>query len=493
MSRKILGLDIRHDTVSAALLRSGMKGNWIESHIHVPIPDQEDMESGLRAALETVQDKVDTTNTVCVVSFPADRVSYRNIQLPFRDRKKIRQVLPLELEPALPLPIEDMILDFHVIPDHIRDSEAGEHTDIIATGAEVPAIKFYLDMLTSLEMEPELLTIGGYTTALCLAKFSDIPEKCLFMDIDVDRCTAFVIIAREICLIRAFSTRSNPEFRSKALCTDIQRILTAFGTLYESVSDFHPDGICITGYGLENNLSVSEFAQDARQLLNIPVRQANLIQDAKAMIKTHPTTMMKTSVQMDNAFALALTEAEGITGLNFRKGPFAVKRQWAEHKQSFVATGIFAALLLIAVGFYMMFTTSGTEKKLAELDQQITSIFKATFPNITRIVDPLHQMQIEIQNIRKEAFSPKKTGNIRVIDVINNMSTRIPKEIDVEFTRLAIGPDNVLISGNTDTYNAVDEIKSQLEQADIFKEVTISSSNIDRRENRVRFKLRIQL
>jgi hypothetical protein len=39
----------------------------------------------------------------------------------------------------------------------------------------------------------------------------------------------------------------------------------------------------------------------------------------------------------------------------------------------------------------------------------------------------------------------------------------------------------------------MDEIKSQLEQADIFKEVTISSSNIDRRENRVRFKLRVQL
>jgi hypothetical protein len=60
----------------------------------------------------------------------------------------------------------------------------------------------------------------------------------------------------------------------------------------------------------------------------------------------------------------------------------------------------------------------------------------------------------------------------------------------VEFTRLVLGPENLLIDGNTDTFNAVDEIKNRLETAKLFKGVTISSANIDRAINRVQFKLR---
>ena len=32
MSRKILGLDIGYDTVSAVLVRKGIRGAWVEAH-----------------------------------------------------------------------------------------------------------------------------------------------------------------------------------------------------------------------------------------------------------------------------------------------------------------------------------------------------------------------------------------------------------------------------------------------------------------------------
>jgi hypothetical protein len=58
---------------------------------------------------------------------------------------------------------------------------------------------------------------------------------------------------------------------------------------------------------------------------------------------------------------------------------------------------------------------------------------------------------------------------------------------------VVIQPDNVIISGTTDTYNSVDTIKSGLEQIPYFEKVTISSSNIDRSGNEVRFMLKIEL
>ncbi|MBW2539783.1 MAG: pilus assembly protein PilM, partial [Deltaproteobacteria bacterium] len=130
MNRKILGLDIRNNTVSAVLLNSGTKSVRIEAHDIVSIPDQKESENTLAAALETIVENIDTAGCICVASFPANQVLYRNIRVPFTNKKKIVQILPYELEPTLPFPVEDLTIDFHTI----NISENADHTDLIAAG-----------------------------------------------------------------------------------------------------------------------------------------------------------------------------------------------------------------------------------------------------------------------------------------------------------------------------------------------------------------------
>lgn len=84
-------------------------------------------------------------------------------------------------------------------------------------------------------------------------------------------------------------------------------------------------------------------------------------------------------------------------------------------------------------------------------------------------------------------------GNVQAIDALNTISQRIPEDIDVQFTRLVIGDENIQITGDTDTLSAVDNMKSQLEKAELFKNVTITSANREKTSNRVRFKLKLQL
>ncbi len=95
MRKKILGLDIRHDAVSAVLLKSGVKGKDIEAHVHVPISNQVYMETVLAASLETIVEKIDISGSVCVASFPANEISYRNIQVPFKGGKKLKKSFPM--------------------------------------------------------------------------------------------------------------------------------------------------------------------------------------------------------------------------------------------------------------------------------------------------------------------------------------------------------------------------------------------------------------
>jgi hypothetical protein len=131
------------------------------------------------------------------------------------------------------------------------------------------------------------------------------------------------------------------------------------------------------------------------------------------------------------------------------------------------------------------------KKRVIHLDQQVDAVFRSTFPDVKRIVDPVHQMRLKITDAQKKAHLTDAAGkSILTIDLLNEISRLIPETVDVEFTRLVIGPENLLIDGNTDTFNAVDEMKNRLETAKLFRGVTISSANIDRKANRVQFKLR---
>ena len=128
------------------------------------------------------------------------------------------------------------------------------------------------------------------------------------------------------------------------------------------------------------------------------------------------------------------------------------------------------------------------------VDNQIAEVFTSTFPEVKQIRDPFQQMQVKVQEAKKNAgFQSEDRPHIRSIDILNRISTQIPASIVIDISRMVISPENVLISGNTDTFNSVDDIKGKLEQIDFFKKVTINSANIDRSGKEVRFQLKAEM
>jgi general secretion pathway protein L len=478
MSRSILGLDIRKDAVSAVLVNNSLKGNCIEAHIHVPISDK-GTEKGIPEALEIIAAKLDTAHSACIASFPSDQVSFRNLSVPFKEQNKIRQMLPFELEPTLPFPLDDLVIDFLAVG-------LSDHTDLIAAAVEKSAIESYLKTLAEFDIDPEIVTPEGYSTVLCWIRFSDLPENAVMVDIDNRKSTIFAVSSGRIFLVRSLPIDLTVSDRAGSLCTNIQRTLSAF----EEISDlnFKPDGIWVTGCG-SDGLSLD---QDMARILQTPVRRLDLIHDTRVPLKDSLSSWEP--AQMDNAFALALLKVEGIHGLNFRKGPFATKKTWEERKKSLIKTGIIACFVLMLGFFNIILDIHFMETKLTRLNNQINDIFREAFPDVKKIVDPLQQMRLKIQDANKYSAIPGEShNNIRNIDILYHISRIIPTETDVELSGLVIGAESALISGTTDTFNSVDDMKNRLEQNEFFKKVTISSANIERSGNRVNFKLKIDL
>ena len=481
MSKKILGLDISYDSVSAVLVKNNIRENFIEAHEYVPITDQKDLESIISYSLDIITEKMDITSSVCIASFPSDQISYRNIQVPFKNQKKIRQILPFELETTLPFQLENLVIDFDTLT-------SGDCNDLIVAAVEKAGIQLYLNKLKSYNINPKIITVGGSATALCLAGLADNPDDFLFVDTGSKKCAVFIVKSRRLYYIRSFGINSVNSSKIESLCTNIKRAISAFEEIFRL--DFQPDLIITTG----NDIGTSGFEKEMEDILGISVRQADLLADTSVRIKNHPENSWKPE-RMDNAIALSLVELKGLNSLNFIDDSFSLKKYWDENKKGLIITGCLASLILATSFSYVIVNTYLMEKKLSGIEHKITDLFKTTFPDVKNIVDPVHQMRVGIEKAHKSSLSRGATHNrdIHAIDILNEISRLIPETINVEVTKFVFGVENVMLTGNTDTFNSVNIIKSKLEQADFFKKVVISSANMDKSENRVRFKLQIKL
>ena len=483
MSRKVLGIDIRKESVSAVLIKTSMRENRIDAHAHIPLTDSAEDGNHFKTALSALCNEIDPIGCDCVVSISADHFSYRILQIPFKDSRKIRMVLPFELEPTVPYPMDDLVIDFI----DLQSTGQGDHSEIIAAAVPRAELAPYIESLAEFKIDPEMVTVGGLPAAICLANQADPDEDRLILEIGQTSGSLFVVSGGRLKLIRSFPTPVDAAKQAGLLGAFVQRTLAAYDELCQT--EFQPLDVLVTGSGLNG----ANLDHDVSRVLDIPVNRLNFADRLNIPIDSENIKSWNPAL-MDNALALSLMAIEGFKGLNFHKGHFAAKKFLVKHKNNLLKTGILAAAVL-ALLFFGVITESYTlNRQLDRINQQITGIFQETFPEVKRIVDPYQQMQVKVQEAKKNAVIQTATSpHIRSIDIFNSISKSIPDSITIDVTRMVISPDTVLISGNTDTYNSVDDIKSKLEQIDYFKKVTINSSNIDRSGKEVRFQLKVEL
>ena len=158
MSRKILGIDIRASAVTAALLEAGVKKGTLTNFAQALMPAQGDYAERLSTALRAVSQDMDLSDCTCLVSVPSGQFFYRNIAVPFSETKKIEQILPFELESALPFSIEELLFDFKPLK---QKGDEGENR-LITAAARTPFLADLLSVLSSFGISPQVLAPGGY-------------------------------------------------------------------------------------------------------------------------------------------------------------------------------------------------------------------------------------------------------------------------------------------------------------------------------------------
>jgi len=497
MQGKITGIDITENQITAVQVKAGLKGYQVLACARVPVEDGE-----LNEALESLSGSIVLKSDTYLVAIPGDRVSFRNLSMPFKDVKKIRQALPFEMESMLPFQAEDLLIDFIMTPSPARG-------EVLAASCNRGFISEYLGTLQRNRIDPDVLEIRCSALASWLLGQPGTPDHILLLEIGEKNNTLVLCLNRRIALIRVFSSNYAPTIQSipkgndtsdlegpcpeelvacfNLVCATIRNTVHALASQRKTLPG--PEKLFFTGIGALYPKAEELLSQS----LDMPAEQIDMSNDKKVRMGADIVKDWSPAL-MNGALSLALRNTRKEQGFNFRREEFERKKRYFGLKKAAPKIAVFLFLILSFLAADIVIDYYTLKKEYKILSREITSVFKQTLPEVVRIVDPVQQLRVKIKELKKStSLRPETSTNKEVLDLLKEISQRIPKSLNVHINRMVIDTETVRISGKTGAFNQVDRIKNNLEPSPNFSGVTISSANLDRTGKGVRFEIRIGL
>ena len=143
-----------------------------------------------------------------------------------------------------------------------------------------------------------------------------------------------------------------------------------------------------------------------------------------------------------------------------------------------------------------MAAKSGLYKnRLRLLENEANSILSQTIPKIKWGPDTISQLkkkidqEMEIQKQYRFFFDEGPNA----IDILRELSIRIPKEYDIIIQEIFFQQDKVRIKGKVETYEMLEKVKKGLSESKIFQGINIEQANIKGKGNQVSVNLILEL
>lgn len=476
MVETVVGLDIGREAVTAVRVSSGIRGPEITGAERIAVDGPE----GVAGALSGLFRREEWKEGTCVTAlFPEDCIFHR-IRFPFSDLKKIERVLPMEMERFSPWGEGESLHDHMVI----RRSGV---TDVLAVAVSQAAVRDRVELLKAAGVEAAVIDAGAVPVAIRLAGRETTGETGLYVHGDGGWWTVLLFQGGRILAVRTLFSGVRREGMVPLIFQEIRN--TCLSLLWRGEIPSMPGRILVGGSGAEKPGSggwKSPFSE-------IPLEPVDLV-----FLESIPMEEgLKDGwnpFRMDQALALALRGLGKERGLNLARDVFAPRRPHRElKKQAMAAAVIFLALaILLGIDFHLGYSMN--QKRLQTLKDEVNLIFRQTLPQATRIVDPLQQMKTALQDAKKR--SPGRMdgeGRSSPLILLREVSRLIDPGLDFVIRGFSCDGQTVEIHGETDRFNAVDQIKVALERSDLFKGVSIASASLQGRENRVGFDLKLDL
>jgi len=492
MAERILGLDIGDALIKAVvvtrLIRGGVQVEYCAARARGADEDLSAAVAALFAEHEALR------NISCITTLPACNCSFRDLSFPFRDKKKIRQTLPLAIEPLLPFPMTEALVDY------LLANAAGE-AQVLAAAAARATVQSRIDLLKG--QVRNIAALDVETVPLLAAFLSKQVLAGFDLLIDIGARHTVVLFVRDRCLIQireyAFGaetevgaedgpqTTGPEEDACHAFCRELRN--TVDFLRWRGFITENPFRIYLTGGGSANpylNNVLSEF-------FSSPVERVDMAVTAGISFSEEAKRQWEPLV-MNQALALAVRPFKKEAGFDFHKRRRREDLGYRPFKKNLPWLAAMAAVIVFLVGAEVVLDYYDAKLRLQQIKGQINALYRQYNPQATRIVDPIAQMRAQLAESKKTMLGMTDTaGGVTALDVLKDISSLVPPATEVLVTGMTMDRDAVVIKGEAKNFDAVQAVRNDLGKSKIIKTVAIGATNLMKQGEKVEFDLKVTL
>ncbi len=171
LPERIIGIALDRTLVHLVEVQATRSKTIIEVALFEPITEGPAETFAKRAAmaLKNIMSRITTKPDQIRIAIPATFVVFKEMSLPFTDREKIRSVLDFEIEPLLPFPPADAIIDFIITNEGSGDKDA----QLLVAAIRRHDLAEILAIYTQAGIEPTNITVDLFALH---SLYQQIPE-----------------------------------------------------------------------------------------------------------------------------------------------------------------------------------------------------------------------------------------------------------------------------------------------------------------------------
>lgn len=474
MAKDILSIEIRDTAIHWFTGQVGFRTSAInDSGVLSLVGNYRDLE-GLRKVLSHIAEQADLSQIDCLVSIPVSRASYRVVRVPFADRKKIRQMLPLELEPSLPFSVDEAVICFQSFTRNGR-------TSVLAASALKEDIQPIIDTLGEFSIEPSIITLAGVATATQLAE-GDPDRTIALLEGNESGYGLFLLANGTIAAVRPIRSPAVAKDSLPWISGEIRRTLNLFRMIL-------PDLGPVEKLVISSNRHSDSFLTDLSKALSLETFPIFFEEESSAL-----NGLLGSNHQSPDALLLSFKPVQAQRGLILYKGTYPLRKFIHKNRTHLIRVSAMTSFLIVVLFAHLWVGIHRMETDIRHLDREMANLLTSTFPDVKRVVDPIHQMKGKVKALQDQSgLGSWNPSNLKMIDILNDISRRIPPSIDIEVGQFVASASMLQLSGTTNTFQSVNELKDHLGSLSFADTITIISANMDNKSGKVRFKLSIQL
>lgn len=503
MPQNVLGLDIGPNTIKAVVLTTkGLTGGRVLAASALDVKAC----GGIEETLKKLAENKNFSDIPVCVSLPLTDIMFRQVSLPFRDDNKIRKTLAFELEPLIPVPIEEVVADYLMIP---RDG-------LLVAALAKNSVREWIEKIQ--ECFGEVSIIDSSSTALAAQIINNKADCGIILDIGCNSTTAAFYEDNSIVHVRSLAfggelitaaltadlsagrdkaeqLKINTDYHEAAVkasnvcrnfCSELKNTIEYMKL--NGVLQNEPGQIAITGGG---SLFIP-LKQELENNFSYPVEYIDLVRSKELEIEEEVKRQFKPQI-MNTAIAAAMRISAGRKSFNFLQGEFAAKNTVFNFKEQFkwvaVVSGIIILLAVVNQGVDYGLKT----QHLKNIKKQISQIFKKDFPEGGNMIDPVQQLKTKLAENKKALGFYEGLPAVTTVDLLKEISGTISPALNIVLTDLNYENGTVIIRGEAKQIDDVSTVKNELSKSRYFKNVTMGSTSLAKDGGKVDFSLRIEV